>query len=218
MNKLLPREKAIKYGISSLTEVELLALILRSGTNNLNVIELAHNILEKVGGLANLENVSYEQLLQIKGIGKAKAIEIIALNSLYHKMNIVKVKNYNYANNPEMIFNLFKKEYSKIYQEHFIVLALDNKNAIIDKKVIFVGTLNYSIVHPREIFRFLIEQSALSFICLHNHPSNDVLPSKEDIDVTTNLLEISTIINIHLLDHIIIGKDKYFSFKENNYL
>lgn len=218
MSKLLPREKALKYGIESLTEVELLALILRVGTNKTNVLVLAHHIIDLIGDLANIENITYDELIKIKGIGQAKAIEILALNCLYQKINKVKIKKYNYANNPELVFNLFKKEYSNIFQEHFIVLALDNKNAIIDKKVIFVGTLNYSIVHPRDIFRFLIEKSALSFICLHNHPSNDVKPSKEDIDVTTNLLEISQIINIHLIDHIIIGRDKYFSFKENSYL
>ncbi|MDR3214774.1 MAG: DNA repair protein RadC [Bacilli bacterium] len=210
-----PREKALKHGINSLSEVELLALILRSGSKEKNVLELAQIVINKIGGLNNLKDINYEELIKIRGIGQCKALEILALNALYHKINIIKIKHLIYANNPQVIYELFSKKYSNIYQEHFIVLALDSKNGIIEQQAIFIGTQNYSLVHPREIFNFLVLKRAISFICVHNHPSGDALPSNEDIEITKTIIKISKIMQIPLIDHIIIGKDCYYSFKEN---
>lgn len=214
-NNLKPREKALLYGIKQLTDVELLAIILRTGTKKVDVINLANNILIKSNGLNNLINYSYQQLLAIEGIGQVKALEIQALIQLTIRINKIKIEKYVYAHNPELLFQCYQKRFENIKQEHFIILSLDSQNAVIDEKTIFVGTLSQSLIHPREIFKQIILNSAAAFICLHNHPSGECLPSQEDIKITELLNETALLFAIPFLDHIIIGKETYFSFKEN---
>ena len=216
-NKLKPREKALEKGLDSLTDIELLAILLRTGTKKANVLSLANEIIEEIGGcLSKIGTVSYDDLRKIKGIGQVKAIELLALVQLSKRINEISINNFVYVNNPHIIYELYKKRFEFVEQEHFMILSLNAKNAIIDEHVVFIGTLSQSLIHPREIFKRIVLMSASSFICLHNHPSGDASPSENDIEVTRHLNEIAQLFSIPLLDHIIIGKNDFFSFKENH--
>lgn len=217
-DNLLPREKALKYGIDKLLDYELLALILRTGTKEMDVIKLAQKIMFDIKSLDQLTIINNEYLKSFKGIGNVKALEFLAFIELIKRINKIYKNEFNYANNPEMIFNLYQLEFRFKKQEHFKVLCLNAKNAIIADPCIFIGTLSFSIIHPREVFKEVILNSSAGFICLHNHPSGDSTPSKDDLNVTKQLKQVADILAIPLLDHIIIGKDNYFSFKENNLL
>ncbi|MDL2211626.1 DNA repair protein RadC [Erysipelotrichaceae bacterium OttesenSCG-928-M19] len=215
--RIKPREKALNNGIDSLDDVELLAIILRTGTKKDSVISLANRIISEIGCLSNLSKVSLNQLTLIDGIGEIKALELLAIAQLSKRINKVAINKFIYANNPLILYNLYQKQFEFVQQEHFVIVSLNAKNAIINERTIFVGTLSQSLVHPREVFKQVIINSASSFICLHNHPSGDPQPSQNDIDVTMMLKEIGDLLAIPLLDHIIIGKASYFSFKENEY-
>ena len=216
-DRIKPREKALNNGLESLDDIELLALFLRTGSKNQDVISLANTLLDEIGCLSNLGETTYEKLIKIEGIGQIKALQLLALAQLSKRINEINIKKFIYVNNPEIIYELYRKKFEFVKQEHFIVLSLNVKNAIIGEQTIFIGTLSQSLIHPREIFKCVIINSASSFICLHNHPSGDVTPSKNDIEVTRQLLEIARLLTIPLVDHLIIGKNNYFSFKENNY-
>ncbi|WP_423364494.1 RadC family protein [Mycoplasma sp. P36-A1] len=210
---LQPREKVILEGINSLTDAELLSLILRTGYKGNNAIILANEILQHIGGIQNIGSYNIEQLKKFKGVGNSKATEIMVIVELQKRVIAGKIKDYTYLNNPKQIFNLYQARFIEEMQEKFIVIALNTKNALISEQILFVGTINKSLIHPREILGFLVENKAASFICLHNHPSGDVIPSLEDIEVTNKLIELGNLIGIPLLDHIIIGKKEYYSFK-----
>lgn len=211
---LRPREKALQYGIKNLTDYELLAIFLRTGRKELNVIGLAQLIINEVGGIANIKESNLDLIKEIKGIGQVKLLELQALIELSKRLNQVHVQAYFYANNPDVLFELYQKRFEDMKQECFVVLALNAKNAIIADKVIFIGSVSHSTVHPREVFKYIIQHSASSFICMHNHPSGDVRPSKQDGDITKTLYELSIVLGIPLLDHIIVGHNTYFSFKQ----
>lgn len=205
-------------GVESLSDLELLAIILRTGTKEIDVLKLADNVLNELGCLSKLCYIKKEQLLKIKGIGQIKALEILAVAQLCKRMNQINRKNYIYVRNPQTIFELYQKRFEAIDQEQFLILSLNAKNAVIDEHIAFIGTLSQSLVHPREIFKRIIIKSASAFICIHNHPSGDPSPSQQDIEMTRHLNEIACLFAIPLIDHIIIGKECYYSFKENNYL
>lgn len=211
---LRPREKALKYGIKKLTDYELLAIFLRTGSKDFNVMDLSQLIIDQVKGIANIKENNLELIKEIKGIGEVKLLELQSLIELSERLNQVNVQKFYYANNPETIFELYRKRFEDSKQECFVVLALNAKNAIIADKVIFMGSLSHSVVHPREVFKYIVKHSASSFICLHNHPSGDVTPSDQDLEVTKSLYDISMIMGIPLLDHIIVGHNKYYSFKQ----
>lgn len=213
---LLPREKALTYGVEFLTDIELLAILIRNGTNNKSVLNISKEIIDKIGDITNLNKLTLNELVSIKGIGEIKAIEILSLIQLSKRINEINLKKYIYANNPDIIFTLFKKKYENEKQEIFSVITLNAKNAIINNHTVFIGTLSQSIVHPREIFKKVIVDSASCFICIHNHPSGNPTPSDEDYEITKKIDKLSKVFAIPLLDHIIIGKKNYFSFKQNN--
>jgi len=214
-----PRERLIKYGVENLSNEELLAIILKTGTRKYNVKELANNILCNFNDINDLKNIRINNLINIEGIGKIKAIELIAAIELgrrvYSEENYTELVNFT---NPEIIIKYFNTLFKDEKQECFYVVYLDSKNKYIDKKLIFKGILNKSLIHPRDIFKEAYLLSACNFICIHNHPSGDATPSEEDINVTRNLKELSNIHGIGLLDHIIIGKNNYYSFFENGEL
>jgi DNA repair protein RadC len=214
-NNILPREKAKKHGIEFLSDIELISVILGSGVKGVNVFDLASNIIDEVGGLAEFDTYSMDELNRIKGIGKTKAIMLAAIIELNKRIYKQKIKKYVYLNNPGDIFEYFKLQFVNEKQEKFMVVLLDSKNALIDSRTIFVGTLTGALVHPREIIAYLSSYCAVSFIVLHNHPSNNVLPSEVDVDLTNKLMEIGILIGIPLLDHIIIGHDCFYSFQQN---
>ena len=214
-----PRERLIKYGIEALTNEELLAIILKTGTRKYSVKELACNLLTEVGSIKNFKHISLEKLKETEGIGLVKALEVKASLELgrrvYEEVSLDEVIS---CTSPENIIRHFNSWFNDKKQEEFYVIYLNNKKKYLDKKLLYRGSINSSIVHPREIFKEAYLLSASYFICLHNHPSGDATPSKEDIDVTKKLKELGNIHGINLVDHIIIGNNNYYSFYEDEML
>lgn len=213
-----PRERLIKDGPKSLSTQELLAIVLRTGTKNESVLQISNQLLFKFDGLRLLMNASIEEISNIKGIGEAKAAQLLAAFELGKRINRLQYEDRFIIKSPEDCANFMMDEMRFLEQEHFICLYLNTKNQIIARETIFKGSLNASIVHPREVFKEAFRRSASSIICLHNHPSGDPTPSREDIEVTKRLVECGKIIGIELLDHIIIGEHKYVSLKEKGYV
>lgn len=214
-----PRERLYMYGSENLSNEELFSIIIKTGTKNFSVKEVSLKLLEVVGDLDNFKDIGVNSLMKIAGIGRVKAIEIKAALELGRRvyMNNNKIDKI-VLNSSEIIYNYFLDILIDKKQEYFYCIYVDNKSKYIDKKCLFIGTINSSIVHPREVFKEAYLLSASGIICVHNHPSGDVTPSREDINLTKKLKEISLIHGIKLLDHIIIGNDNYFSFFDNNML
>lgn len=212
-NENKPRERLIENGAESLSNYELLALILRTGTKEMNVLELSNYLLGKYR-LTELSKLSIQELTKEKGIGKAKACEIIAISELVKRHNIDLIKEDTEINKPEYIAKIYQEKLKDKNQEHVYAVYLNTKNKIIAEKLLFIGTIDNSVIHPREIYKEAVKNSAVYIILIHNHPSGDTTPSQSDIDFTQKLKESSKVMDIDLLDHIIVGND-YFSFKEN---
>ncbi|MEN8077508.1 DNA repair protein RadC [Clostridioides difficile] len=210
-----PMEKLLQFGVESLSNEELLAILLRTGTKGENVIDLSKRVLIELDGLDGLLNVSFEEASKIKGIKKVKACQIISMMELVNRVRTLKSKNENLKiSSPKDVSSLLINEMSNLKQEVFKLILLNTKNVVIGTKDVFKGTLNSSIVHPREVFKEAIQRGSANIIVCHNHPSGDPTPSKEDIDITLRLKECGKIMGIGLLDHIIIGNNKYVSLKE----
>ncbi|MDU3211858.1 MULTISPECIES: DNA repair protein RadC [Anaerococcus] len=211
-----PREKLIKYGADLLTDEELLAIIIATGNKEKNVIELSKEILDTFS-YEDLADIEVAELTHINGIKNAKACSIVASLRLGKRIaqkvmerEIIKIEK------SEDIYNYLKNELANKKNEYFYAILLDTKNVIISKEVISKGTLDASLVHPREAFKAAIKKSAKSIIFVHNHPSGDVNPSKHDFLTTRNLVDAGNILDIKVLDHIIIGDNDYYSFKKEN--
>lgn len=211
-----PRERLVNYGVETLSNEELLALILKTGTKDISVKELASNILTKIGGIKNFGNINYQMLKTIPGIGQAKACSLLAISEISKRLmqsrsslNSVVIKSADIA------FEYFKNIFQDKKQEYFYCVYLDNKKKVLETKLLFIGTLNQSIVHPREVFKEAYLLSASAIICVHNHPSGNVNPSREDIELTKRFFDIGILTGIKLVDHLIIGHDNYYSFLEN---
>ncbi|MEQ8153767.1 MAG: DNA repair protein RadC [Clostridiaceae bacterium] len=212
-----PEEKLFLYGAETLTNIELLALILRCGTKNESVMDVSFKILESVNGLNGMITAGAEDFLKIRGIKKAKASRLMALCELAKRINSYRGASGEIRiSEPKAAADLLMNEMSNLPQEVLMLVILNTKNVVISIKEIFRGTLNSSIVHPREVFSEALKNNAASIIICHNHPSGDPSPSKEDINITLRLKECSKIMGIDLLDHIIIGKNTYVSLKEKS--
>ncbi len=212
-----PRERLIRDGKESLSNTELLSIILKNGTRGKSVTELSTNLLNVVEKFENLKDVNLEVLRSVKGIGSAKAVEILATIELGRRLYLMKEKSSSKVfNNSKVIYESNKYLFDSKNQEYFYCLYLNSKKELIERKLLFMGTLNKSIVHPREIFKEAYMLSASSIVCMHNHPSGDVLPSPEDIYLTKSLMEIGKLQQIPILDHIIFGSDTYYSFFDND--
>ena len=211
-----PRERLINLGSSFLTDEELLAIILKTGHKDYSVKCLAHTILKEIKDIKNLNNMDYQNLIKIKGIGPSKATELLAIIELGRRVNrkVDSINNKKFTNS-RLVFDYYKDLLKEKKQEYFYAVYLDNNKRIIQDKLLFMGTINQSVVHPREIFKEAYTLSSSYIICVHNHPSNNVLPSKEDINFTKKIMDIGNLMGIKVLDHIIIGRDNYFSFYEN---
>ncbi|MGE4443382.1 MAG: DNA repair protein RadC [Candidatus Altimarinota bacterium] len=207
-----PREKLEKYGVHYLSGSELVAVILGSGIAGIDVFQLSKKVFSVIE--EKKEYLQFQDLLAIKGIGKVKAMQIMAsfeLAKRYFVKNEIQIKNLG-----DVLDEV--KEYRSKKQEYFVTLTLDGAGRLLDKRVITIGLIDQTLVHPREVFSQAIEERAHSIIFVHNHPSNQKFPSPEDKEVTKNLLDAAEILGIQVLDHIIITKDDYFSFRENNIL
>lgn len=211
-----PRERLINNGVENLSNEELLSILLKTGTKNTSVKVLANNILKEIESINNLKDITFEKLISIKGIKQAKACELLACIELGNRIN-KKISNINKIKiiDSNSIFEYYKIILQDKKQEYFYCVYLDTKNQIIKDKLLFVGTINESLVHPREIFKEAYILSASSIICIHNHPTGNVTPSKNDILITKQLKEVGITLGINVIDHIIIGKDEYYSFMDN---
>lgn len=210
-----PRERLINYGVEHLSNEELISIILKCGTKDMNSKELASLILKKYGSVENLRDLKINTLNKIKGMGYAKSCELIASIELGRRVYYVKNKNNIQISTSISVYETFRSEFDNLKQEKFCALYLDTKKNIISFKTIFKGTLDNSVVHPREVFREAILLSAAGVIVMHNHPSGDTTPSVNDIEITNSLIYAGNMIGIKLVDHIIFGKDKFYSFFEN---
>ena len=213
-----PRERFIQHGPQSLSNHELIAILLRTGTKEESVLQLSNRLLTQFEGLRLLKSATIEEMTGVKGIGHAKAIQILAAVELGRRVTNLAFNDRYVIRSPEDGAKYMMNEMRFLTQEHFVCLFLNTKNQVIHKQTIFIGSLNASIVHPREIFKEAIRRSAASIICLHNHPSGHPEPSREDIEVTKRLTECGKIIGIDILDHLIIGENKFVSLKEKGYL
>ncbi len=207
-----PREKLIKYGSGKLSNTELLAIILGSGIKGLNVIELANKILKKFGS-SNLKNVQYDDLKKTFGLGQAKACEIIAC--LEFGKRLLKDKPESLILQPEDVYRELR-DLRQNKKEHFVVFYLDTHSREIKREIISIGTLNASLVHPREVFESAIKNNAAQIIVAHNHPSGIIEPSVDDIEITKRLVDAGKLLGIDVLDHVIVSNSGYFSFKNKN--
>ncbi|MPM41359.1 hypothetical protein SDC9_88014 [bioreactor metagenome] len=210
-----PIEKLLLNGPEVLSNAELLAVILRTGTRGENVISLSTRILSEFDGLSGLLETDINEITNIKGIKSIKASQILAIGELFKRISSLNLLKKNISiSSPSDISKLLMNEMVGLKQEILKVIMLDTKNNVIGIKDVFKGSLNTSIVHPREIFKEALKKSSSSIIICHNHPSGDPTPSKEDINITIRLKECSKIMGIDLLDHLIIGKYKFVSLKE----
>lgn len=211
-----PRERLIKYGSESLSNKELIAILLRNGTKKESVMELSDEVLKLIDNISDLNELTINRLIQIPGIKESKAITILAAVELGKRINQSSNNYLDKISSPKDVFDKYSSQFINVTHEELWAIFLNTKKQLINSKLIFKGSLDQSIVHPREIFNNAIKYSSSSIIIIHNHPSGDCTPSKDDIETTNNLIACSRIINIPIIDHIIIGKTNYYSFRENN--
>ena len=210
-----PRERLLKYGVSNLSNEELLSIVLRCGTKNKSVKELSIDILNMFKGVNNLKDATINKLVKINGMGLSKSMVVVAMLELCKRVYLSSDESKIKLNNPESIFEFTKYLFKDKNQELFYCLYFNNKQQLVGKELLFVGTVNKSLTHPREIFKYAYYYSATSIICIHNHPSGDTNPSREDIDFTNALVEIGIIQKIPIIDHIIVSNNSYYSFHDN---
>lgn len=213
-----PRERMEIAGAEGLSDRELLAIILASGNRERNVLELAEEILNRYGGLYGLVGLSMQELMENRGIGQAKATTVLAVLEIGRRISGHHMDYRPLIGSSKEAAQLLMEKMRYLDREHFKALLLNTKNAVLGIEDISIGTLNSSMVHPREVFKNAIKKNAYSVLLGHNHPSGDCTPSEEDIEITKRLVEAGKIIGIQVLDHIIIGDKIYYSFKENGLL
>ena len=213
-----PQEKLFAEGESSLSNAELIALIIRTGTKEETAVELCQKLLNAYGGIGELTKLRPSDIMRIKGFGPSKAAMVSAALELARRISTVSKFEKLLLNNPMAIYEFLSPQMSHLSYESFRVLSLDTKKCLIKSSEISKGTLDATVVHPREVFREAIEVNAHSIIISHNHPSGDPVPSQKDRDITNILLKAGDILNIELVDHIVIGRGKYFSFREEGIL
>lgn len=216
-----PREKMQRSGAASLSDAELLALVIRSGdpSSRQSAIDLGRELIKHFGGnLRELGSAEISEICAIKGMGLAKATGIKAAFTLAARFQARKLERFDRFTSPQQVFDYFHHEFRDSRKEYFLTLLLDGKNRIIRRVQVSEGSLNQSIVHPREVFIPAVKESAAAVILIHNHPTGDPAPSSEDIAITRRLKEAGEIIGIKVLDHIIIGDGEYLSFVERGLL
>ena len=210
-----PRERFKKSGPQSLSDAELFAILLRTGTKGENVVDMSNRLISEYG-LDRLFECSMKELEKIKGIGPAKAMQILTISEIQKRINECKrpIKKISCA---EDVFHLMHEKLKNEKQEHFYIIMLDTKNNMIGEPVLITkGILDASIVHPREVFRPAIKNSAAKIILVHNHPSGDPGPSQEDLNMTEKIISSGDAMGIKVLDHLIVGCEEWWSWREKN--
>ncbi len=215
--ELRPRERLLAAGPSGLSDGELLGLLFGIGNREKTAVELAGEVISEAGGLHGLYDVSVHELMQVNGIGEAKACIILAAVELGRRIGQVRNPGRPVISSPADVERLLRGRIANLDRENFVVVLLNTKNEVIETSTVSVGTLSASLVHPREVFKPAVRASAASVVLAHNHPSGKVEPSREDREVTKRLGEAAGILGIEVLDHVIVG-DGYFSMKEHGML
>jgi DNA repair protein RadC len=209
-----PRERLLHYGVGALSNAELLAIVLRTGTKEENAVRMAQRLLAKVGSLAGMVRINPSELALEKGIGPAKVAQIKAALELGRRMLIESPEERPQVRSPADAANLVMTEMSLLEQEHLRVMLLDTKNRVLETPTIYIGSLNTSLIRVGELFREAIRANCASLIVLHNHPSGDPTPSPEDVAVTRQIVEAGKLLDVDVLDHLIIGRQRFVSLKE----
>ena len=213
-----PRERMIRHGADRLANKELLAILLRTGNQQESALALAEKLLSRFDSLPGLATASYEELLAVHGVGPAKATDVLAAFELAKRLGESRMEFQGIINSPQDAAQLVLRELSLADKEHFMIIMLNTKHRVIAKKTISIGHLHASLVHPREMFKEAIRRSSAAVILVHNHPSGDLTPSKDDLTTTERLKDAGKVLGIDVLDHIIIGDNRYLSFKEQGLL
>ncbi|KFC76776.1 DNA repair protein [Buttiauxella agrestis ATCC 33320] len=214
----MPREKLLKFGASALSDVELLALFLRTGCNNMNVLAFAHNLLDQFGSLSRLLSADYSQFKEVKGIGAAKYTQLNAIAELARRYYYSRGVEELTLKGPESVREFIQSQLTNAEREIFMVIFLDNQHRVIKHCPMFSGTLNHVEVHPREIVREAMKSNAAALILAHNHPSGRAEPSKADRVITERIIKVCLFMEIQVLDHLVIGRGEYVSFAERGWI
>lgn len=209
-----PRERLIRVGATAVSTAELLAILMRTGVGGENVLRLAERLLVHCGGLPGLSRASVAELQRVKGIGKAKAAEIKAALELGRRLIATSPEDRPHVSSPSDAANLLMSEMMFLEQEQLRLILLDTRNRVLQSPTVYVGSLNTSVIRIGELFRAAIRENAAALIVIHNHPSGDPSPSPEDINVTRQIVKAGELLEISVLDHIIIGRQRFVSLKE----
>jgi len=214
----LPIQKCIDgESVRNLSDTELLAVIVGTGIKNIDVLELSSGIIKNMGGLSAVSKAGLREIAAEKGFGLIKAVKIHSAFEIGRRV-ITDVTDFKHISSPNAVWNLLLPEIACLQKEEFRVLVVNNKNMLLKKIIVSIGTITEAIVHPREVFRDAIKEAGSGIIVTHNHPSGNASPSRQDIDTTTRLVEAGKIVGIPLLDHIILTNSSYYSMKENGYM
>lgn len=208
-----PRTRFIKVGKSAMMTHELIALLIQRHDDDHEALELAKHIQTRFKRIHNIRKASVYDLMQMKGVGPVKAMQLLAALELGKRLNQEAFVKSSFLGSPQKVYEYLKDDVEPLTQEHFIVLYLDTKGYLIERVELFRGSLNSSLVHQREIFKYAVSMSAASFIMVHNHPSGDAMPSRADRKTTGIIEEAAKMMDIPMTDHIIMGKDEFYSFK-----
>lgn len=209
-----PREKAIYYGIETLSNQELVAVILRTGNKEMSVLNLSQFLLDEIGGFQELKDIDYQRLIQIKGIKQAKAIELMACIELAKRMQS-KQSIKNRIRQPKDAYAYIKNKLMFEKQEKVVLLCLNNHLEIVQDKLLFIGSGDVALLETKEVFQYTLRSGCNRIILIHNHPSGDPKPSQEDREITQKIEQMAKHLDIEFIDHIIIGDHCYYSFKSN---
>jgi DNA repair protein RadC len=212
-----PRERLLSCGQAALSDAELLAILLRTGTNKETAVQLAERVLVEFGGLQELPRRTADELISLAGLGPVKAVTLLAAVELAVRLASRRRAKIPVAS-PADVACLVMEEMRNYRREHFRVVMLDVKNKVLGMEEVSIGSLNTSLVHPREVFRPAVIKSCAGIILIHNHPSGDPTPSPEDLEVTRRLCEAGRLMGIEVLDHVVIGDRQFFSFREKGLL
>ena len=213
-NSLLPRERLAKEGVEALSNQELLAILLRTGTRQVSVFEIAQKVLNNLSSLTDLKKMTLQELQSLSGIGRVKAIELQAMIELGHRIHKHETLEMESILSSQKLAKKMQQELGHKKQEHLVALYLNTQNQIIHQQTIFIGSATRSIAEPREILHYAIKHMATSLILVHNHPSGAVAPSRNDDQVTKLVKEACDLMGIVLLDHLIVSHSSYFSYRE----
>lgn len=213
-DSLLPRERLVKEGVEALSNQELLAILLRTGTRTANVFEISQKVLNSLNSLTDLKNMTLQELQSLSGIGRIKAIELQAVIELGHRIHKYETLEMESILSSQKLAKKMQQELGDKKQEHLVALYLNTQNQIIHQQTIFIGSATRSIAEPREILHYALKHMATSVILVHNHPSGAVSPSRNDDHVTKLVKEACELMGIVFLDHLIVSYSDYFSYRE----